>query len=215
MIRINLLPQQQKKKRKSSKAGGLKLGGDNPRALAVLAIFAVTWGGLGGGAYYLLNQEIELDAKARATTAEVNKEIEELRKQIDEERLEAIRAQVNQLRTAIAQLQARKRTPAFVMHELSNILTQGKLPDVDLEEQLKIAAQDPDSVLNQTWDATSVWVTSLRQEGDLSSQSRVVRVTPPTCPSSSNGCEPLRASSRCRTPNSRRRSERMACLAQG
>ena len=127
----------------------------------------MTWGGLGGAAYYLLNKEIELDAAARATTAEVTKEIEDLRKQIDEERLEAIRAQVAQLRTAIAQLQARKRTPAFVMHELANILTQGKLPDIDLEEQLKTAAQDPDSVLNQTWDATSVWVTSLKQEGDL------------------------------------------------
>jgi Tfp pilus assembly protein PilN len=165
MIRINLLPQ--KKKKKATRGSAVQVGGENPRSIAVLVIFVLGWGALVGAAYYLLDLEVQREAQTRAESAAVLKQIEDLRKQIDEERLQAIRAQVEQLRTAIAQLQERKRTPVFVMHEISNVLTQGKLPEIDLEEQLKTAAQDPDSELNQTWDGTTVWLTALSQEGDL------------------------------------------------
>ena len=55
----------------------------------------------------------------------------------------------------------------FVMNELMNVLTQGKMPDIDEEEQRKRTTRDPDAELNPAWDATSVWISSFSEAGSV------------------------------------------------
>jgi len=78
-----------------------------------------------------------------------------------------VKARYEQLKTAIEKLEAEKRTPMFVMNELMNVLTQGKMPDIDEEEQRKRTTRDPDAELNPAWDATSVWISNFSETGSV------------------------------------------------
>lgn len=158
MIRINLNPSAQRK------ASRTKVQAAKPGQWVVVAML-LGWIAIGGGGYWLLLQEEEEEARLRAEDARVKKETEEIRKAIDEEGLQARKDRVEQLRVAIEKLQEQQRTPVFVMHEMANILTTGKMPDIDEEEQRRIEAADPQSKLLPNWDATSVWITSLDEAG--------------------------------------------------
>lgn len=159
MIRINLNPAI---KRKGSKVKVVQAS--QPGQWVVVAML-LGWIGIAGGGYWLLLQEEEEQARLRAETSKVNKEADEIRKAIDEEGLQARKDRVEQLRVAIEKLQGQQRTPVFVMHELANILTTGKMPDIDEEEQRRIEAADPQSKLLPNWDATAVWIGSLDERG--------------------------------------------------
>jgi hypothetical protein len=52
-----------------------------------------------------------------------------------------------------------------VYHEITNVLSTGKTPDIDEAEQRKRVALDPQARLDLDWDANSVWLMSLRDEG--------------------------------------------------
>lgn len=167
MIRINLSPTKKKKRAgRSSAAAGPSFGGDSAGAI-VLVVLLLGWGALGGAGWWLLNREAQAAQELRAKGSKIAAEADKIEKQIDEERYQALVAQRQQLEAAITKLEAQRRTPTYVMHELANILTQGKLPDMDEEERRKMTTLDPDAKLNQMWDGTSVWITKLVERGDI------------------------------------------------
>jgi len=163
MIRINLSPA--KKKKRASKSAPSSAGATS--GALVLVGLLVGWAALGGLGYWLQQRQLAMAQDVRGQASKVAGEVEEIKKKIDEERLQALKDRFNQLDTAIKKLESQRRTPTYVMHELANILTQGKLPDIDEEKQAQMNARDPDAELNTMWDATSVWVTKLVERGDV------------------------------------------------
>ena len=159
MIRINLLPAA---KRKRAKA---KAAAPENRIAILLVAGLLGWIGLAASGFYFLDT-IQAEALAiRADTAKNKARAEEIRKLIDEEALQARRRKVEDLKKAIAALEAQRRTPVFVMFELASVLSTGKLPDIDEEKQRKIEASDPQAKLNPAWDATSVWLSDIKDDG--------------------------------------------------
>lgn len=159
MIRINLLPAKKRGVRLAPSEGGTSKGD--------LLLFAVLigWIVLGGVGYWMVVTEEDETARLRAESAKITAKVQEIRERIDEEGLQAKQDKVNQLKTAIEKLQAQKRTPIYVLHELANILTPGQLPDIDPEAQRKREAEDPEAKINQNWDGSSVWITKLHERG--------------------------------------------------
>lgn len=160
MIRINLIPSKKKK------SAAPKISAGAPGQWMVV-LMLVGWGLIGGAGYWLLTVEETKTEELRAKTSATLKKIEDIRKAIDEEGLQARKDKVEQLRVAIDKLKAQQRSPVYVMHEIANILTTGKMPDVDEEEQRRLEAQDPQSRIAQNWDATSVWLKSAKESGGV------------------------------------------------
>lgn len=167
MIRINLHPSSKKKKRARSSGGGSSGGGSIPKGLLVILLYLVGWVGIGVLGLWYNNQLLAQAEANRAKTTAKQNETNKLREKIDEERLQALRDRNKQMDEAITKVQALKRTPVFVMHEMANILTQGRLPTVDEEEQRRAKAEDPNAELNEMWDGTSVWLNSFVERGDI------------------------------------------------
>ena len=159
MIRINLAPG--RKKRRSS------LVTRAPAGQWVVLVMLGGWLVLAGGGYWLLGLEQETTEALRADAARKNARAAEIREMIDEEGLQARKDRLAQLKVAIEKLKAQRQTPVYVLHELANILTTGEMPDIDVEEQRRIEAADPQSRLAPNWEATSVWITNLKQTGDM------------------------------------------------
>ncbi len=155
MIRINLLPS----KKRSPRGGAASTG------QWVALVMVGGWILLGAGGYWLVAAEEARANEIRAEAAKKKARVEEIRKLIDEEGLQARQDKVEQLRTAIEKLKSQQRSPVYVMHEVANILTTGKMPEVDEEEQRRLEAADPQSKLISNWDATSVWLMSLNEDG--------------------------------------------------
>ncbi len=172
MIRINLHPSNKKKRARgsggSSRGGGGGGGGGSiPKGLLVILLYLVGWVAVGALGIWYNGQLLAESEKNRADATAKQNEVKQLRDKIDEERLQALQDRVDQLRKAIDKVSALKRTPVFVMHEMANILTQGKLPTVDEEEQRRATALDPNAELNEMWDGTSVWLNSFVERGDV------------------------------------------------
>jgi Tfp pilus assembly protein PilN len=163
MIRVNLLPAvKRKRSRPSASASPIN------KAVVVLAAGALSLVALAGTGFYILDMMQNEALALRAEAGKNKARAEEIRKLIDEEALQARLRKVDELKKAIEKLEAQRRTPVFVMFELANVLSTGKLPDIDEEKQRKIEATDPQAKLNPTWDATSVWVTGLEEKaGDI------------------------------------------------
>lgn len=158
MIRINLLPSAKRSARKAKREPASK-------GSLVFAAGLMGWLLIGGAQWYALDVvQIETE-ELRQQTARNKKRAEEIRKLIDEEGLKARREKVEQMRQAIDMLERQRRTPVYVFHELANILTTGRLPDIDEEKQRKLEAFDPQARLDLTWDATSVWINKFVESG--------------------------------------------------
>jgi Tfp pilus assembly protein PilN len=156
MIRINLLPARKKAARSRARPTLAASTGQ----YVLLGMFA-GWLALGGVGYWLQTREETRAQELRDESNKVNAQIKEIRELIDEEKLQALRDRNDQMNGAIEKLIAQQRTPVFLMHEITNILTTGKGPDVDEEEQKRRETADPEAKLNRGWDGNSVWVTSL------------------------------------------------------
>lgn len=153
MIHINLLPGNQKRKGRQAQT--------STKGAAYFGIMALGWSLLGAGGYWMLVKVEDETQKLRADTKKNRDRAEEIRKMIDEEALLARQKKVADLRAAIEALNQQRRSPVFVMHEISNILTTGKMPDIDEEKQRRLESTDPMSRLNPAWDASSVWLSGL------------------------------------------------------
>ncbi len=161
MIRINLSPV--KKRRRGGKRTAVTLSAGEGQWVVLLMLAG--WLALGGLGWWLLALEEEKTTQLRQDAAEKNRLAAEIRKKIDEEGLQARKDKVAQLRVAIEKLKSQRRSPVFVLHELANILTTGRMPDIDEEEQRRIEAADPQSRLAPNWDATAVWIKSVKEAG--------------------------------------------------
>ena len=158
MIRINLLPTAKRSTRRTKRETASK-------GSLVFAAGLFGWAILSGAQWYVLDTVQVETEELRLETARNKKRTEEIRKLIDEEGLKARQERVEQMRMAIEVLERQRRGPVYVVHEIANILTTGKLPDIDEEKQRKLEAYDPNARLDLTWDASSVWFTELKESG--------------------------------------------------
>jgi cell division septum initiation protein DivIVA len=126
----------------------------------------IGWVGMGAGGWYVLDQVEQETEQLKRTASKYKKETEEIKKEIDEEKLQASKDKVAQIQAAIDKLQAQRRTPAQVMHEMANVLTMGKLPDIDAEKQKQREHEDPRAKLNPNWDGKNVWIGSWKESGE-------------------------------------------------
>jgi Tfp pilus assembly protein PilN len=162
MIRINLLPT--KKKAARAAAGG---GTGSAGQWWVLG-WLVGWVLVGGAGWWLLGMEEDAAAAMREQAAAKTRKAEEIKQVIDEEGLEARKAELAQVEAAIDKLETKRRTPVYVMYELSMILTDAKDgggPDVDKERLRQIVKSDPQAEMSLLWDPTGLWLTKVEEKG--------------------------------------------------
>lgn len=160
MIKINLLPQKRAKLR--SVAAGGRAGGASDAGAKQFAI------GIGGllAAAALVFVLVDMPRRDRIRTLEAAKV--DLNKQVAEKRtklagyedMKKAKADAEQRAQAINRLMSAKVVPAHVLHELSEILTQNRLPAMT-EEMRKAVGNGPESNPNKRfeldWDPTTVW----------------------------------------------------------
>lgn len=162
MIRINLLPT--KKKARAAAAGG----GTGSAGQWWVMGWLVGWVLVGGAGWWLLGMEEEAAAAMREQAAAKTRKAEEIKGLIDEEGLEKRKAELEQVKTAREKLEAKRRTPVYVMYELSMILTDAKEgggPDVDEERLRQIVKSDPQAEINALWDPTGLWLKKVEESG--------------------------------------------------
>lgn len=165
MIRINLLPTK-KKAARAAAAGG---EGSSAGQWWVLG-WLVGWVLVGGAGWWLLGMEEDAAAAMREQAAAKTRKAEEIKGLIDEEGLEKRKAELEQVMTARDKLEAKRRTPVYVMYELSMILTDAKDgggPDVDEERLRQIVKADPQAEINTLWDPTGLWLTKVEEKGGV------------------------------------------------
>ena len=163
MIRINLLPTKKKAARAAAAAGGTGSAGQ----WWVLG-WLLGWVLVGGAGWWLLGMEEEAAAAMREQAAAKTRAAEAIKQDIDEEGLEARKAELAQVEAAIDKLETKRRTPVYVMYELSMILTDAKEgggPDVDKERLRQIVKSDPQAEINMLWDPTGLWLTKVEERG--------------------------------------------------
>lgn len=158
MIRINLVPGRKKQ-------GLARAAQDETRGAAYLGVMALGWVCVAGAAYWKLDVTQEETQAFRRESEKNRAKTEEIRKLIDEDALEARRKRVQDVRNAIESVQGQRHTPVFMMYELAQVLSTGKMPDINEEMQRRREATDPLSRLNPSWDASSVWLTRLQVVG--------------------------------------------------
>jgi Tfp pilus assembly protein PilN len=170
MIRINLVPQ--KRKRAAATPGTSRAArAETPSGgsgTATIVLMLLGWGALAAAGWYLLSVEDEATFAVRAKSAGVSKQVNDIRAAIDEAGQAARREEIKRQEIAIEKLKSKQRTPAFVMYELAMILTdpaQGGGVTKDEEKYNRNKAADPQSVINERWDPSGLWLTSIK-EGD-------------------------------------------------
>lgn len=168
MIRINLAPSKKKKRSRSAARSRDSAGSSASAAQAWMLGMLMGWIVVGGVCYWL--QTIEEDAadKQRRVAVAKNKEADKIKKDIDEEGLKQRVEQVEQMQLAKKKLNAKRRTPVFVMYEMSSMLTDaaaGGGVDRDEEKYRAGIAADPQSAINEKWDPTGLWIDSVEQNG--------------------------------------------------
>ncbi len=178
MIRINLAPTKKKKRSRSAAPSGDSAGSSASAAQAWMLGMLLGWIAVGGVCYWLQTIEEEAADKQRRIAVAKNKEADKISKEIDEEGLKQREEQVEQMELAEKKLNAKRRTPVFVMYELSSMLTDaaaGGGVDKDEEKYRAGIAADPQSAINEKWDPTGLWIDSVEQNGptlSISGQAR-------------------------------------------
>jgi Tfp pilus assembly protein PilN len=164
MIRINLLPT----KKKAARARAVQSSGGAGQWWVIA--WLVGWILIGGAGWWLLTMEEDAAAAMREQAAAKGRAAETIKQDIDEEGLEARKGELAQVEAAIDKLESKRRTPVYVMYELSMILTDAKDgggPDVDKEKLRQIIKSDPQAEINTLWDPTGLWLTKVEEKGGL------------------------------------------------
>jgi len=168
MIRINLAPTKKKRRVRASKSSGMAPSGSASSGQAWLLGMLLGWLAIGGVCYWLQGIEEEAADKLRRQAVAKNKEADKIKKDIDEEGLKTREEQVKQMELAEKKLNAKRRTPVFVMYELASMLTDaaaGGGVDKDEEKYRQGIAADPQSAINDKWDPTGLWIDGIEQNG--------------------------------------------------
>lgn len=168
MIRINLSPSAKRKVQQTRGITAVQMALPTTGTVSKGSIYAVLmlvgWVGVGVVAWLLQSSVQEDTARVKNDSAKLIADAKAINDKIDEEDLQARFNRYEELTAAAAQLEKKRRTPVFVYHELANILSTGKLPDIDEAEQRKRVALDPQARLDLDWDATAVWIKSIEEE---------------------------------------------------
>lgn len=159
MIRINLL---QTRKRKTATAVG---GEAEKRGAIVFFSWFAMWAAGAGVCYFMLSSIEEETAAVEADTRKVRGRIEEIKKKIDEAALNELENRRKRMEAAIEKVKGQLRTPVYVMHELANIMTTGRMPEVDEEQYRRCIADDPNCELDMGWDGSALWLSSIQERG--------------------------------------------------
>ncbi|KIG18256.1 hypothetical protein DB30_01365 [Enhygromyxa salina] len=169
MIRINLSPTVKRKNQSSTRAITAVQMVVPSTKVSKGSIYAVLmllgWVGVGVGAWVLQTGVQEDTQRLKNKSAVLLEDTRAINEKIDEEDLQARFNRYEELTAAAAALQQKRRTPVYVYHELTNVLTTGRMPDIDEAEQRKRVALDPQARLALDWDANSVWLSSMQQDG--------------------------------------------------
>jgi Tfp pilus assembly protein PilN len=156
MIRINLVGGQKKKARASE--GGEKnvMVGFGAIGLAAVALFLLVHRPL---ASEISDMEAE-NTKVEATRKQLEEETKELKV------LQAEKAADEGRWQSITKLDSARAVPAWLLWELSNILTRGKQPQLTeaMKEELKTNLNRP---WQDGWDTKHVWLISFKEVGSV------------------------------------------------
>jgi Tfp pilus assembly protein PilN len=167
MIRINLSPSIKRKVAQTRAVTAVQMVVPSTK-VSRGSIYAVAmllgWVAIGVVAYLLQSGVTEDATRLTAQTATLVKDAKDINDKINEEDLQARFNRYEELTAAVAALETKRRTPVYVYHELTNILTTGKQPTMIELEQLKRVNLDPQARLDLDWDANSVWLKSLVEE---------------------------------------------------
>jgi Tfp pilus assembly protein PilN len=153
MIKINLLSEQK-----------VKRTHDRGRELLWVGLLAI----VAAGALVFVFLHRPLAAQLETLTVD-NRALQGQNDEIDRrtsdfnELKQALEA-LQQREAAIVALNEAKSTPAWLMNELSRILTPGQQPTMD-ERAAARAARDLNRVWNQSWDPKHVWITRFVERG--------------------------------------------------
>lgn len=168
MIRINLIPQKRRKgavgPTRTIAVAATSGAGNGPLSLVLML---VGWLAVGGAGWYLVTVEDDAAASFRAQAASVTKTTTDMKAAIDTGAIEARTKEIERQELAIEKLKAKQRTPAFVMYEVASILTdanKGGGPTIDQEKYKKNVKDDPQSQINDRWDPSGLWLTSVTED---------------------------------------------------
>ncbi|PRP90084.1 hypothetical protein ENSA5_68210 [Enhygromyxa salina] len=167
MIRINLSPSVKRKAPNTRAVTAVQMVVPTTKVSKgslYAVVMLVGWVAVGVVAWLLQSGVQEDTTRLKNKAATLTSEAKAINDKIDEEDLQARFNRYEELMAAAAALQEKRRSPVFVYHELSNILTTGKMPDIDEAEQRKRVALDPQARLDLDWDANSVWLASMEEE---------------------------------------------------
>ena len=152
MIKINLLPHRKKISRSQSK-------GEQSVLVGIIAVAAVA-----AAVYFLVHRP---KAEALAAQEETNNKIDRDNKKVEQDikGLGALRAAIQaaeEQRGAIERLNQARSTPAWLLYELSQILTRGGTPSVT-DAMARELESNPNRRWQPSWDPKHVWVTELSE----------------------------------------------------
>jgi Tfp pilus assembly protein PilN len=131
------------------------------RGSVIAVAMMLGWVALGVVGWLLLGNVGEDTERLKAETNKLTGEVKAITDQIHEEELQARSDRYEQLKSAKEHVETKRRTPIYVLHEVTNVLTTGRGPDKDEAEYRRLIDRDPQAKLDEGWDATSVWLASM------------------------------------------------------
>jgi Tfp pilus assembly protein PilN len=153
VIKINLLVERKARKVRVS---------EKDQKFILIGIMIL--GGAGLAVFLLVHQPLaEEAARLAAANAELEKQNNEIAKQTkDLAKLQAAVKAAEDQEQAIDKLRGARATPAWLLWELSNILTRGHQPSLTAEMQRRVES-DPNRKWQQAWDPKKVWITEFEE----------------------------------------------------
>lgn len=169
MIRINLVPSKRTRVRKGATVVSPRVQAPVRSSKLGAQLWLVGmlggWAALAAVGWWLTSIETEAAEALRRQAAAKNKEAEELEKAIDDTGLQEREQLIEESKIARKKVEAKRRTPVFVLYELAMILTDGKEgggPDIDQEKYRQNLKSDPMSAINDRWDPSGLWLESVQ-----------------------------------------------------
>jgi Tfp pilus assembly protein PilN len=152
MIKINLL--REKKVKRAPKGQNVVAAGMAGLALAAAAVFFLV--------HKPMEDQLEAQAQANAKVKKANDQMANDTKDFDlvNQQYQALQEQEE----AIKRLTEARAVPAWMLHELANILTKGHQPTMTPEMAERVKT-DPNRQWSLAWDPKRVWITQFSEKG--------------------------------------------------
>jgi Tfp pilus assembly protein PilN len=153
VIKINLLVERKVRKSRRTEQG---------HQFILFGMLALA--GVGIAVFFVVHQPLadEID-RLKAVNADVQKQNDEIAKQTkDLAKLQAAVKAAEEQERAIDRLRGARATPAWLLWELSNILTTGHQPSLTPEMQRRVES-DPNRKWLQSWDPKKVWISEFEE----------------------------------------------------